>query len=268
MTAVHYRNFVRPAFSRGAHSTEDWVTWLQNEEVLHDFNPIPDGACTFCGGVCNPRYPTCWDCSHEFSGHLDRLVPAAYSLDVGLESILHRYKDFGANYHWMAGALGTIIWRLLEKHEECLGATLGRQPVRTWVPSNNPSRGFDHIGDALGAINGFRAQHSWRGDVIARNRDEARPARKEVAPEAYSVNRSIVRGRPVLLLDDVWTSGASMVSSAAALKAAGATTVIGVVLGRQLNRSFTRWEGERVFAGVELREWTLDECNCRPRLCV
>jgi hypothetical protein len=42
----------------------------------------------------------------------------------------------------------------------------------------------------------------------------------------------------VLLIDDMWTSGASAESAAAALRAAGARSVAGMVIGRHVNRGF------------------------------
>jgi hypothetical protein len=47
-----------------------------------------------------------------------------------------------------------------------------------------------------------------------------------------------VAGANVLLIDDMWTTGASAQSAAAALRAAGAATVAAVVIGRHVNRGW------------------------------
>lgn len=53
-------------------------------------------------------------------------------------------------------------------------------------------------------------------------------------PDEYFV-QATVAGSRVLLIDDQWTSGASLQSSAIALKRAGATRVVGLVIGRRLD---------------------------------
>lgn len=53
------------------------------------------------------------------------------------------------------------------------------------------------------------------------------------------VVRSAVEGKRVLLVDDTWTSGTSLQSAAAALKAAGAASVTGICVARWLS---WRWE--------------------------
>ncbi|MFI6098404.1 ComF family protein [Lentzea sp. NPDC051213] len=59
------------------------------------------------------------------------------------------------------------------------------------------------------------------------NTRKMRPAQYEVAAD--------VEERSILLVDDTWTSGASLQSAAVALKRAGATRVVGLVIGRHLD---------------------------------
>lgn len=68
----------------------------------------------------------------------------------------------------------------------------------------------------------------------------------------------------VWLLDDLWTSGSSMSSAAAALKDGGADTLVGIVLGRQMNRD-NNWNNNRVIAAAAAgRSWTGITCSlCR-----
>ena len=53
-------------------------------------------------------------------------------------------------------------------------------------------------------------------------------------PDEYTVQVA-VSGQRVLLIDDQWTSGASLQSSAIALKRTGAARVVGLVIGRRLD---------------------------------
>lgn len=54
--------------------------------------------------------------------------------------------------------------------------------------------------------------------------------RETQACEAYEVTERLEAGRAYLLVDDVWTTGASMRAAAEVMKAAGATRLMGVVL--------------------------------------
>lgn len=260
MATDQYRDFTRPEFSFESHGVRDWLRWLRDEDVLHDFVPRPAEACGRCGGSKNPGYTTCWDCSHGFAGQLDELVAVTYSFDNGLESLLHRYKDWGPEYRWARFPLGSLIYAALRKHEDCFRAALGSNPVYTWVPSNNQQRDFDHLETALQGVQGLDGDYPWRKDIIWRSPDEQRPARRECKPDAYTVDPNLVRGRAVLLLDDVWTSGSSLVSAAAALKQAGADRVVGLVIGRQLNRAYSSGTNQQLCEEVEDRGWSFSDC--------
>jgi len=52
--------------------------------------------------------------------------------------------------------------------------------------------------------------------------------------DAFSCRDHRLQGKPVLLIDDVSTSGATLDACAAVLKAAGATSVWGLVLAREI----------------------------------
>jgi hypothetical protein len=65
-------------------------------------------------------------------------------------------------------------------------------------------------------------------------------------------------GATVLLLDDTWTSGASAQSAAAALKLAGARSVVTVILGRHLNPSVP--ELNSFIAGLAAYPFCRDVC--------
>ena len=71
--------------------------------------------------------------------------------------------------------------------------------------------------------------------VLRRAKDTVQVGAKQAvretqAREAYEVTERLEAGRAYLLLDDVWTTGASMRAAAEVMKAAGATRLMGVVL--------------------------------------
>ena len=249
---------------RDASDTDNWLEWLVEQRVLHDYVPFPDNACEFCGGPVaedgvGGYWQRCYNCN-QARNYVDELVAASFSLDNGLESLVRAYKDFG--HEWTAAPLATLLWETIDRHGDCLRAAAGRKAIFTWVPSDDESRSFDHIERLLTSV-GEPSEFDWRGDVVARNRSAARPGpgsnQVYIAPDAYSV-RVDVDGRTIVLLDDLWTSGASMASTAAALRAAGAARVIGIVLGRQLKRGSTYGNSAHVFDEAEGRTWAFTSC--------
>jgi adenine/guanine phosphoribosyltransferase-like PRPP-binding protein len=83
---------------------------------------------------------------------------------------------------------------------------------------------------------------------VAPVRDRYRPLLRrqdeDVAPHRFSVRRysaiESLKGEPVLLIDDTWTTGANAQSAAATLTQAGAGPVAALVIGRFVNRRWHR----------------------------
>ena len=71
--------------------------------------------------------------------------------------------------------------------------------------------------------------------VLRRAKDTVQVGAKQAvretqAREAYEVTERLEAGRVYLLVDDVWTTGASMRAAAEVMRVAGATRLLGVVL--------------------------------------
>ncbi|MFS8100484.1 phosphoribosyltransferase [Lentzea alba] len=73
--------------------------------------------------------------------------------------------------------------------------------------------------------------------VLAKYKYGERPEmRRQFTDElAYVLATFLAKHKRVLLIDDQWTSGASLQSSAIALKRAGAARVVGLVIGRRVD---------------------------------
>lgn len=259
-----YRNFSNPPQwvtlgNPDPTNTQSWLDWMATDNVTHDYRPFPENTCGFCGGPAD-GWPQCYHC-RTARQYVDFLLAPSYSLDNGLESLVKRFKDFGNA--WTGAPLASLLADVFERHGHCIENYLGVDAIKTWVPSNDAVRTFDHIEKLIGIVDSL-GQLGWTRDVVVRNREHERPrpgaGGSYLKPEAYQV-LSEVEGRNVLLLDDLWTSGASMVSTAAALKAAGAQRVLGVVLGRQLRRDNDHGTAPQVFAEVEARGWTFNDCG-------
>jgi orotate phosphoribosyltransferase len=92
-----------------------------------------------------------------------------------------------------------------------------------------------------------------------RARPAARGSTRDLDPERFSAAR--LDGARVLLLDDTWTTGASVQSATMALRRAGATAVAVVVLGRHLAASPPDLAGPSGLATV-----AFSPCRCAIHL--
>lgn len=261
-----YRDFAMPDFATQEHLVSDWMDWMESSLVLIPTAPRPADSCRICQGAVGPKGDVFWDRCFQCRGydeHLDAFVPITYSVASGLESVLHCFKDFGDQYAWMASPLGCLLHSFLSKHRGCIERKAhGGIDVAAYVPSNRQERTFSQLDRMIDAVKGSPVRWSlpWDPGVLQRDFSEERPGRAEVKPVAYTVNAGAVTGKRVLLLDDTWTSGSSLVSSAAALKGAGASYVVGLTIGRQLNEGGHYGSTDKILTDVRGRRWTDDDC--------
>jgi orotate phosphoribosyltransferase len=83
-------------------------------------------------------------------------------------------------------------------------------------------------------------------------------------PMAYEINGDAVKGKRVLLFDDTWTTGASIASSAAVLKSAGARSVVATAVGRQLQANGRYYNTQEIVSAVRTRNWGVHCVLCYP----
>jgi ComF family protein len=156
-----------------------------------------------------------------------RLAIAGPHYDATLERILHAFKYEGAHRlaPWMAELLpeppgkGTSAWR------EYVLAPVPLHPAR------KARRGFDQ------ALRIAEIASSRWGIPVARLLDRIRdhepqarldgPRRRENVRGAFrAACPSLASGRPVLLVDDVVTTGSTLLEAASVLEAAGASWIL------------------------------------------
>lgn len=243
MSAFGYRNFQEPAGSQGW-DTAQWVQWATGVNMLSPLDPGGEPVCSLCLGSVSLRqdgtpWPYCYPCNDYVRNDLDGLAPISYSHKQGLESALHRFKDFGPEWVWLGLPMCSILREFLDRHEDCLEQRFGSIDLFTVVPAApDVERGFDHMKALVQSTVGWEAAHNWDLDILQRHPGQAIPKqRPNYAAFALSAPRDL-KGLTIGLIDDTFTSGATLTSAAAPLRSAGAR-VVGVTLGRQLNAAWT-----------------------------
>jgi predicted amidophosphoribosyltransferase len=182
-------------------------------------------------------YDTCYTCANGVSV-VDAAVPISYS--IGGEQ-LHRalagYKRLnGEVARRFTVELAAVLWRFLRTHEACVARAAGVEQfdLVTAVPSSDAFRDGSHpLYRIVGELVGPARDRYHR--LLKRSGKES-PARA-FDPKKFVPVRPL-EGQAVLLIDDMWTTGASVQSAAFALRAAGADCVATVVIGRHLNREW------------------------------
>jgi predicted amidophosphoribosyltransferase len=194
------------------------------------------GVCETCFNLID-GYSRCYACAHG-ELWLDAVAPISYS--IGREQLHHALASYkrlrGEVARRLRAELAAVLWRHLSGHERCLAQAAqvpGFALVAT-VPSGAAERDHDHpLREIVGELVGHtRGRHER---LLVRSGEAASPRRFD--RHRFAATRAL-RGEPVLLIDDTWTTGASAQSAAAALKIAGAGAVAAVVIGRHVNRDW------------------------------
>ncbi len=189
-------------------------------------------CCTFTDG-----FDRCYVCART-EQWADAVLPISYSIaGEQLHHELASYKRLtGDVARRLAAQLAAVLWRFLDVHERCVAGAAGTTAFElvTTVPSGDRERDEGHplrriVGELVGST---RERHER---LLERS---SRPvAGREFNADKYVAPRRL-EARPVLLIDDTWTTGANAQGAAAALKAAGAGPVGVVVIGRHIKRDW------------------------------
>lgn len=213
--------------------------------------PIAGGVCAVCGERLFSPYAVSSDAGEPRCGLCQRLAPTfaravAYgSYEGGLRDLVHLLKYGGVL------PAANVLGRMLAEAIATLEADFARAPVLV-VPvplfrAKRRQRGFNQaelIARAALKIHSAGGRLLLLGDrVLERKRDTHSQTgltshqRRENVRGAFVVALDAVRGREVLVLDDVVTTGATVSECARVLLRAGASKVWVASVARTLKVS-------------------------------
>ena len=204
--------------------------------------PAEYAICSLCHGPAAPGRSRCWSCA-VVAGQLGRpsQPPVVPLFLFGLGSPAHRalvgYKaaaSRAARSAW-SGALAEMLGTWLGAHASCLiGEHAGALLVP--VPSTTGGRASWRGRHPLGALCSMATDAGGPARLTlapALGPGAAPPGRLGASGEGFVVlSADDVAGRAVVVVDDMFVSGARSLSAAAALSAAGARVAAVVPLGR------------------------------------
>lgn len=209
------------------------VGWLICPVCVAQLIAVPDAICPRCGRI-DPTpdpagsSPLCHQCRAEPPPLIQMRAPLRY--EEPASSIIHRFKYEG--YFALAGPLADLMiarWPAWAAPPDLI------LPIPLH-PRRQNRRGYNQaelLARPLGRALGIQTEADW----LRRTRFTA--PQVGLGPEERQTNVSgafaagaAVRGRNVLLIDDVLTTGATMTAAAEALLEAGAASVSAYCLAR------------------------------------
>jgi len=210
------------------------------DEVRPHLGTVPsiaeDFVCPVCLGPLNLGFARCYACSQllpQMPAALpDRIIPISSALKPGpWYGRLREYKITRPEYMSTLAALAHLF---VQTHAEAIADLLGGTPTaiaavpstRGWKPTEQP------LYRALDRSSVLRTNLR-----VLQTHDGSSVGRWEYKPGSFPVAASL-RGERVILVEDLWVTGAKAVSAAGALMAARASVVL-LVIGREVNSTYT-----------------------------
>jgi hypothetical protein len=232
------------------------------------------GVCETCRGPAGHPYRRCWSCELvrrrlPVARHRSIVPISLFRPGSRLHAALVDYKsgeDRDVRVRAARGLAELVAW-FLSTHSRCLArAAGGGWDVLDVVPSTRRAEPDHPLSRALQDLPMLGARS---GQLLRRG--DAPVAHLQPAPGAFEV-AGAAAGKRVLLLDDVFTTGAHALSAVAALEAGGATIVAVMPIGRLVHAEeepARRWWAEHACESLEgtgARRDALDGvAPCGPR---
>lgn len=207
-------------------------------ECISGMNWANGRVCSICGKLLEEWYPVsvCGECQNKIHSFDDGLTCFRYS---SLErEMLHDFKYHGRSY--MARQFSRILYDKIEAENRHCDIFV---PVPMYR-NKERRRGYNQA-DLIARYTASLAGAAYDGEVLVRIRETA-PMNRLTARErrhnldgAFIVNEEkieIIRGKHVMLVDDIYTTGTTMEQCSTVLKRAGAKHVTAVTIAAGRNQ--------------------------------
>ena len=197
---------------------------------MHNINYVSEPACLKCGKpVKDEETEYCSDCSRQ--KHVYDQACALYEYSKNVKESIYRFKYY--NKQEYAGIYAK------QMADRC-----GRM-IRMWSPdviipvsihiSKYKERGFNQAGliaQALGRAMQIPVDEEYLVRIVKTQPMKELSNRERIKnlQNAFQVRGKVVRYRKVLIVDDIYTTGATFDACAAVLKDAGVSQVYGISL--------------------------------------
>ena len=221
-----YGAVCRTCISTGAVKRNDCVTCL-----LPDLRAVSEYRCPRCS-VPTERGQLCDQCVHasllkepRFKNGLTAISYNRKHTDFSFA--LHAYKGSKIPERpWMVTPLRYLLETYLNRHMSCIQHKFG--PIEAIIPiPGNAEKILD--------------KQSYLGIPVCRCLDDHRTGPgfshggiREYDPNRFTINLKPFNFQSIILFDDVYTKGVTSLSAACALNRAGVSTIIPVVIARQI----------------------------------
>ncbi len=228
--------------------SSEWVPWVYPALCdlcgapgpcgLHVLQACPEPRCVRCASLLPEGVAAgsaCADCVVRSPGLTSVLALGSYGEGAPLKPWVMAFKHGGRPD--LAQPLGSCLGeRLLEFGAPSADALLVPVPLHFW---RRMQRGYDQAALLARAVS-RRADLPW-GSILYRRRatwaqgsllSRGRASNVQDAFELHPDRGTLVRGRDVYLVDDVYTSGATLRACAKVLRRAGVRRVGALVVAR------------------------------------
>jgi len=220
--------------------------------------PAGEGVCGVCHGSAPPGRGRCFTCfrtAGQVSLPAGLVVPISlYRTGDDLWRLLRRYKDGrdAEGRRGMRRRLARLLSQFLRFHLACIAPGASSGWSITGVPPTRRREDARPLDRTIRLAPWLRRRH------LRTLRTVRAPEHNEASDSAFEVIGD-VSGRELLLVDDTFTTGASVQSAASALQLAGARVLAVVVLGRVVNPRAAP-DAAGLWEAARARRFRLDAC--------
>ncbi|NUR86729.1 MAG: hypothetical protein HOY71_21810 [Nonomuraea sp.] len=240
-----------------------------HRQVFRDVPPAGPGVCRICHTGADGAYALCPTCRVTTQGlhrHTEHVVPISLCVRDGdgsqLYAIIARRRDPPGSVRRVPFLAATVA-RFHREHAACLARLAGGPfSLVTTVPSTRLDRPVEvfhpmpRVVDMVGDLRPLHRPVLMAGSALAAEN----LARRRSDERAFEV-LGRVDGARVLLVDDLFVSGAHVQSAASALYLAGARAVVALVIARLVLPRADE-NTARVWARASAEPFGFDRCCC------